>query len=67
MRLALALLLTVPMACADDEPAKTPTCAEIGAPDTLTCNRGGLCDWDGQPCCVAPVRGSEPDPACIAL
>ena len=64
--LAAWFALAVFVGCTDDEqaPMPPPRCSEIGAPSTLICNGGGLCDWNGQECCN-PVRpGVAPDPTC---
>lgn len=59
------ILAIVFAACtADDDATPLPTCEEIGAPDSLFCNAGGLCEWSGQQCCVEPRAGTLIDPLC---
>jgi hypothetical protein len=38
----------------------TPTCAEIGAPDTLLCARDGACSYEGQACTQTAPSSAVP-------
>ena len=58
------LLPVVLVACGDGIVSELPACGEIGAPLTLLCNSGGLCEWEGRACCAEPARGARPDAAC---
>ena len=59
----LMLAFAVLAGCATDEPPP-PRCYEINAPDSIACNVGGLCEWEGAECCNIPTRNSQPDPKC---
>ena len=46
----LAVLLVVATGCTDDDEPVYPSCASLGAPEFLFCNRKGLCSFEGKIC-----------------
>ncbi len=46
----LALVALVALAACGVDGAPVPTCAELGAPDTLLCSQDGVCSFEGQAC-----------------
>lgn len=60
----IALALSFGACATEDEPEPLPRCVDIGAPDTLLCNRAGLCSWEGVECCIEPTHGGRADERC---